>query len=92
MVCGDGKRQLKTAGGLNHHTFRRVRLNTFYGVVDPLFIVTNGEEDIVWSDVDIELGLTGVDSDVNRIGVIVLHRLRFLMLVIRARGPHDYSS
>ena len=65
---------------------------TVYCVIDAFIVIADTEEDIIRADIDVELRLTGIDADVNWVGIIVFHSIRFLMLVIRARGPHDYSS
>jgi hypothetical protein len=41
---------------------------------------------------DIENGLTGIDTNIDFTFVLIVHELRFLRLAIRARGPYDYSS
>ena len=41
---------------------------------------------------NIQLRLTSVDADTDFVDVDSIHRVSYLCLAIRARGPHDYSS
>jgi len=41
---------------------------------------------------DVENGLSSIDTDIDFTFVLDVHELRFLRLAIRARGPYDYSS
>jgi len=82
----------KPASRFNNNALRDMFFNGFDCLFNSFFVIGNREKNIEWSDIDIEIRFTCINSDINVLKCVCFDNKFTLVCEMRVLDPVDYSS